>query len=127
MGSRVSDARLREIAEMAAARPEGKWTVYEEVPSGTFDVRRSPESDYFLCMSVTEAEADLVAAAGTDMAGLVADLQDARALLQEWLGYTGLRARAFDADLNPDDDEYASGRSLVTRTDAVLAGREPTT
>lgn len=53
-------------------------------------------------------------------------VEAAERLLSEWLTYTGLRHRAFNAaGLAADASEYVSGRSLVTRTDGWLAAEVP--
>lgn len=47
-------------------------------------------------------------------------VSEARRLLHRWLNYTGLRHRAFDSNIDPDDGEYEDGRELVRRTDSWL-------
>jgi hypothetical protein len=71
----------------------------------------APVGDCLICNMETERA----------QAALLADA------LRQWPEYTGLRARAFDPDLDPDDDEYASGRALIRLTDDALARWEQQT
>lgn len=97
---RVEEARERKLRELAfvAIRDGEAW-----------HDRRLPEMGRALNETL-----DRVAALETALRGR----ED---LLREWMTYTGLRARAF-ANYHADLAEYESGRDLIRRTDAALAG-----